>query len=36
MAEATHKIEVRREKHDAGVVAHLVFDNARRLNVLNP
>ncbi|WP_428684927.1 enoyl-CoA hydratase [Reyranella sp.] len=36
MAEATHKIEVRREKRDAGVVAHLVFDNARRLNVLNP
>ena len=36
MAEAAHKIEVRREKRDAGVVAHLVFDNARRLNVLNP
>ena len=36
MGEATHKIEVRREKRDAGVVAHLVFDNARRLNVLNP
>ncbi|NQW53451.1 MAG: enoyl-CoA hydratase/isomerase family protein [Rhodospirillales bacterium] len=36
MAEATHKIEVRRERRDAGVVAHLVFDNARRLNVLNP
>ena len=36
MAEAAHKIEVRREKRAAGVVAHLVFDNARRLNVLNP
>lgn len=36
MAESAHKIEVRREKRDAGVVAHLVFDNARRLNVLNP
>ena len=36
MAEAAHKIEVRRERRDAGVVAHLVFDNARRLNVLNP
>ena len=36
MAESAHKIVVRREKRDAGVVAHLVFDNARRLNVLNP
>ena len=36
MAESAHKIEVRRDKRDAGVVAHLVFDNARRLNVLNP
>lgn len=36
MAESAHKIEVRREKRDAGVVAHVVFDNARRLNVLNP
>jgi len=36
MAEAAHKIEVRRDKRDAGVVAHVVFDNARRLNVLNP
>src|SRR3990167_4403492 len=36
MAESAHKIEVRRETRDGGVVAHLVFDNARRLNVLNP
>ena len=36
MAEAAHKIEVRRDKRDGGTVAHLVFDNARRLNVLNP
>ena len=36
MAESAHKIEIRRDKRDAGVVAHLVFDNARRLNVLNP
>lgn len=36
MAEAAHKVEVRRDRRDAGVVAHLVFDNARRLNVLNP
>ena len=36
MAESAHKIEIRREKRDGGVVAHLVFDNARRLNVLNP
>ncbi len=36
MAESAHKIEIRRDRRDAGVVAHLVFDNARRLNVLNP
>ncbi len=36
MAEAAHKIEVRRDKREPGTVAHLVFDNARRLNVLNP
>jgi len=36
MAEAAHKIEVRRDKRAGGTVAHLVFDNARRLNVLNP
>lgn len=36
MAEAAHKIEVRRDRRDGGTVAHLVFDNARRLNVLNP
>ncbi len=36
MAEAAHKIDVRRESRHGGVIAHLVFDNARRLNVLNP
>jgi len=36
MAEAAHRIEVRRERRGSGTVAHLVFDNARRLNVLNP
>lgn len=36
MAEAAHRIEVRRERRGSGVVAHLVFDNSRRLNVLNP
>lgn len=36
MADAAHRIEVRRERRGSGVVAHLVFDNSRRLNVLNP
>lgn len=36
MVEAAHKIDVRRERHGAGFVAHLVFDHSRRLNVLNP
>jgi hypothetical protein len=37
MAEAAHKVEIRREKRECGhVVAHVVFDNARRLNVVNP
>ena len=31
-----HKIEVKRETRDGGVVAHVIYDYARRLNVLNP
>jgi enoyl-CoA hydratase/carnithine racemase len=33
---ADHKIEVKREARDGGVVAHVIYDYARRLNVLNP
>ncbi|MEI7875872.1 MAG: enoyl-CoA hydratase [Alphaproteobacteria bacterium] len=36
MTASTHKIEIRRERRPQGVVAHVVFDNARRLNVLGP
>ncbi|CAN5898807.1 enoyl-CoA hydratase [soil metagenome] len=33
---AAHKVDITRDRRPAGVVAHVVFDNARRLNVLNP
>ncbi len=33
---AEHKVEVVRETRAGGVVARVVFDNARRLNVVNP
>jgi enoyl-CoA hydratase/carnithine racemase len=33
---AEHKVEIVREARKGGTVAHVVFDNARRLNVLNP
>ncbi len=33
---AEHKVEVMHERREGGVVAHVVFDNARRLNVLDP
>ena len=36
MTASTHKVEIRRERRPQGVVAHVVFDNARRLNVLDP
>jgi enoyl-CoA hydratase/carnithine racemase len=36
MAAAAHKIDIVRDRRPAGVVAHLVYDNARRLNVLGP
>jgi len=31
-----HKIDIIRDRRPSGVVARVVFDNARRLNVLNP
>jgi enoyl-CoA hydratase/carnithine racemase len=36
MASAAHKVDISWDRRPAGVVAHLVYDNARRLNVLNP
>jgi enoyl-CoA hydratase len=36
MTAAAHKVEIKRERRESGVVAHVVFDNSRRLNVLNP
>jgi enoyl-CoA hydratase len=36
MAAGAHKVDISWDRRPAGVVAHLVFDNARRLNVLNP
>jgi enoyl-CoA hydratase len=33
---AEHKVEIVRESRNGGTVAHVVFDNARRLNVVNP
>jgi len=36
MASATHKVDISWDRRPAGVVVHVVFDNARRLNVLNP
>ena len=36
MATAAHKIDIAWERRPAGVVAHVTYDYARRLNVLNP
>lgn len=36
MSTSEHKIEVRRETRKGGVVAHVIYDNARRLNVVGP
>jgi enoyl-CoA hydratase len=36
MAAAAHKVDIAWDRRPAGVVAHVVFDNSRRLNVLNP
>jgi enoyl-CoA hydratase/carnithine racemase len=36
MSASAHKIDISRDRRPSGVVAHVVFDNARRLNVLNP
>jgi enoyl-CoA hydratase len=36
MAASAHKVDIAWDRRPAGVVAHVVFDNSRRLNVLNP
>ena len=36
MAAAVHKVDISWDRHPTGTVARVVFDNARRLNVLNP
>src|SRR3981081_537212 len=36
MASGAHKVDITWDRRPAGGVRHLVFDNARRLNVLNP
>ena len=33
MASAAHKVDISWDRRPAGVVVHVVFDNARRLNV---
>src|SRR3954463_5625077 len=36
MPASVHKVDISWDRRPAGVVANVVFDNARRLNVLNP
>jgi len=36
MAAGAHKVDISWDRRPGGVVAYVVFDNARRLNVLNP
>jgi enoyl-CoA hydratase/carnithine racemase len=36
MTATVHKVDISWDRRPKGVVAHVVFDNARRLNVLNP
>ncbi|MCX7360875.1 MAG: enoyl-CoA hydratase [Alphaproteobacteria bacterium] len=36
MATSVHKVDISWDRHPTGTVARVVFDNARRLNVLNP
>ena len=36
MASAAHKVDISWDRRPAGVVVNVVYDNARRLNVLNP
>ena len=36
MASGVHKVDISWDRRPGGTVANVVFDNARRLNVLNP
>jgi enoyl-CoA hydratase/carnithine racemase len=36
MASAAHKVDIFWDRRPAGVVANVTYDNAHRLNVLNP
>ena len=36
MAAGAHEVDISWERRPSGVVAHVVYDYARRLNVLNP
>ena len=36
MASGVHKVDISWDRRPSGIVANVVFDNARRLNVLNP
>ena len=36
MASGVHKVDISWDRRSSGVVANVVFDNSRRLNVLNP
>jgi len=36
MAASIHKVDISWDRHPSGTVARVVFDNSRRLNVLNP
>ena len=36
MPVSTHKIEVVRDSREGGVVAHVIYDNSKRLNVVGP
>jgi enoyl-CoA hydratase len=36
MAASVHKVDISWDRHPSGTVARVVFDNSRRLNVLNP
>ena len=36
MPASVHKVDISWDRRPSGMVVHVVFDNARRLNVLNP
>ena len=36
MSVSAHKIDVVREPREGGIVAHVIYDNSRRLNIVGP